>query len=221
MVGMMLFGVEMERKYFGFLVRMASIMKLRKITMLTSCSITGPFLHSLEVSKLASCADAIKKDTSTFGISCVKGLLEYQEIIVEHPTDIQRLKQQSLTAAGHADALVIINATVLTMEGDLHSDLISDGVLISRAGIVDAVGYMNDEMIAMIPEGATVIDAQGGKFGMYVIIYHLSTNIWILGFVIPGFIDAHAHWDGYDTLYPAKSWEQETFLAHGVTTLHK
>lgn len=49
----------------------------------------------------------------------------------------------------------------------------------------------------------------------------LSTNIWILGFVIPGFIDAHAHWDGYDTLYPAKSWEQETFLAHGVTTLHK
>ena len=39
--------------------------------------------------------------------------------------------------------------------------------------------------------------------------------------MIPGFIDAHAHWDGYDTIYPAKSWEQETFLAHGVTTLHK
>lgn len=39
-------------------------------------------------------------------------------------------------------------------------------------------------------------------------------------FVVPGFIDVHAHWGGFDSLYPAKSWELETFLAYGVTTLH-
>ena len=49
----------------------------------------------------------------------------------------------------------------------------------------------------------------------------LETDILHLGFVIPGFIDVHAHWDGWDTLYPAKSWEHETFLAYGLTTLHK
>ena len=133
--------------------------------------ITGPYLHSLEISKLASCADAIKKDTSTFGISCVKSLLDYQEIIVKHSTDIRRLKQQSL------DALVIVNATVLTMEGDPQGDLIPGGVLISRAGVVDKVGYMNDEMMTMIPQGATVIDAQGGKFTASFIVSCLSTNM--------------------------------------------
>lgn len=38
---------------------------------------------------------------------------------------------------------------------------------------------------------------------------------------MPGFIDVHAHWGGFGTRYPATSWEHETFLAYGVTTLHK
>jgi N-acyl-D-aspartate/D-glutamate deacylase len=42
-----------------------------------------------------------------------------------------------------------------------------------------------------------------------------------LGFVTPGFIDVHAHWNGFEARHPAKSWELETFLAYGVTTLHK
>jgi N-acyl-D-aspartate/D-glutamate deacylase len=42
-----------------------------------------------------------------------------------------------------------------------------------------------------------------------------------LAFVVPGFIDVHAHWEGFSDPYPAKSWEMETFLAYGVTTLHK
>lgn len=41
------------------------------------------------------------------------------------------------------------------------------------------------------------------------------------GFVVPGFIDVHAHWSGFADPYPAKSWELATFLAYGVTTLHK
>ena len=42
-----------------------------------------------------------------------------------------------------------------------------------------------------------------------------------IGFVIPGFIDVHAHWEGFSDRFPAKSWEMETFLAYGITTLHK
>lgn len=52
------------------------------------------------------------------------------------------------------------------MEGDLQNDLIPNGVLISKAGVVDAVGHLNDDILARIPEGATVIDAQGGKCAM-------------------------------------------------------
>jgi hypothetical protein len=36
-----------------------------------------------------------------------------------------------------------------------------------------------------------------------------------------GFIDVHAHWNGFASWYPARSWEHETFLAYGVTTVHK
>jgi N-acyl-D-aspartate/D-glutamate deacylase len=42
-----------------------------------------------------------------------------------------------------------------------------------------------------------------------------------IGYVIPGFIDVHAHWEGYSDRFPAKSWEMQTFLAYGITTLHK
>ena len=43
----------------------------------------------------------------------------------------------------------------------------------------------------------------------------------VIAFVIPGFFDAHAHWNAPYTRYPAKSWEMQTFLAYGVTSMHK
>ena len=48
-----------------------------------------------------------------------------------------------------------------------------------------------------------------------------ALTIMSLGLVIPGFVDVHAHWEGFSNYYPARSWEMETFLAYGVTTLHK
>ncbi|KAJ7284597.1 hypothetical protein C8J57DRAFT_1289035, partial [Mycena rebaudengoi] len=162
----------------------------------------GPYLHSLEVSKLSKCASKIKHDTTTFGISCVKGLLEYQEIVVEHSTDIARLKRDSAAVQANnanSDVFVIINATLLTMEkGDAERDLIHDGVLTIRGGVIERVGT---SVNFVVPSGATIFDAQGG-------------------FVVPGFIDVHAHWNGFGDRYPAKSWELEAFLAYGVTTLH-
>lgn len=80
------------------------------------------------------------------------------------------------------------------------TDLIERGVLVVRGGVIDTVATL-DSFTGPTPQGATVIDVQGG-------------------FLIPGFIDVHAHWDGYEARYPAKSWEMETFLAYGITTMH-
>lgn len=91
--------------------------------------------------------------------------MEYQEIFVHHSTDISRLKQQSVASAVdsdlvNADALVIINARILTMEGHPNNSLLPDGVLVSRSGVIESVG---DVRSVTIPHGATVIDAQGGR----------------------------------------------------------
>ncbi|KAJ7224315.1 hypothetical protein GGX14DRAFT_649568 [Mycena pura] len=161
----------------------------------------GPYLHSLEISKLSKCASKIKHDHTNFGISCVKTLLEVQKIIVERSTDIARLKRDAAEVSANAtssDVFVIFNATILTMEtGELEKDLIREGVITIRGGVIESV----DTVGTFVPSDLTTINAQGG-------------------FVIPGFIDVHAHWNGFGDIYPAKSWEMQAFLAYGVTTVH-
>ncbi|KAF8164016.1 hypothetical protein BJ912DRAFT_1005132 [Pholiota molesta] len=168
----------------------------------------GPYLHSLKVSKLKQCSSDIKKDHTTFGISCVKTLLNFDMVVVEHSTDIARLKQAAKAAHKHkdwietgqdtSDAVLIHNVTILTMESDdVETDLIRGGSLLVRGGVIQHVGTLTSDAVP----GVKAFDAGGG-------------------FVIPGFIDVHAHWDGFSDRYPAKSWEMETFLAYGVTTLH-
>ncbi|KAJ6610225.1 hypothetical protein B0H10DRAFT_2177862 [Mycena sp. CBHHK59/15] len=163
----------------------------------------GPYLHSLEVTKLSKCSSKIKHDPTHFGISCVKELLDYQEIVVEHSTDIARLRRDAAATSAQAnadsDVFVIFNATILTMAtGNPDLDLIYDGVLTIRGGVIDDVGTLEN---TVVPLGVTAFNAQGG-------------------FVVPGFIDVHAHWNGFSETYPAASWELQTFLAYGVTTLH-
>lgn len=150
--------------------------------------------------------------------------MEYQEVYVDEPTDIKRLKgdisAMNSRDSFNADFLVITNATILTMQtGSISSDLMTNAILVTRDGVIESV---SDGQNAIVPVGATVIDAQGGMsmdWGCGIIINALF--LLIPGFITPGFIDVHAHWGGFDTPYPAKSWELETFLAYGVTTLHK
>ncbi|EIW85515.1 hypothetical protein CONPUDRAFT_98596 [Coniophora puteana RWD-64-598 SS2] len=162
----------------------------------------GPYLHSIDLSKLRHCTRAIKNDASTFGIACTREQLDVQELDVRFPTDIARLKRDARAASPEnddADVVVVRNATVLTMQhGARARDLVSGGVVVVRAGVIEAVG---DAETTVVPPGATVIEADGG-------------------YVVPGFIDAHAHWSGTETHYPTTSWEMQTFLAYGVTTLH-
>ncbi|PPR00048.1 hypothetical protein CVT24_009004 [Panaeolus cyanescens] len=168
----------------------------------------GPYLHSLEISKLHSCSSAIKHDHRTFGIDCVKTLLDVQKIRLEHETDIARLKREAKLVSVsegdrtplHHDLVVIANATIVTMEhGRLEDDIVENGIIVVRGGVIEGV-YQSDTFT--VPDGATVLQAGGA-------------------FVIPGFIDVHAHWNGFSDRYPSVSWELQTFLAYGVTTLHK
>lgn len=87
-------------------------------------------------------------------------------MVVRHSTDISRLKRHSAASAvvgsnlANADAVAIINARILTMENRPNSSLVPNGILITRGGIIESVGDMDS---VTIPNGATVIDAQGGK----------------------------------------------------------
>ncbi|KZT73997.1 hypothetical protein DAEQUDRAFT_761464 [Daedalea quercina L-15889] len=166
----------------------------------------GAYLHWVDVTDLQSCSSATNQDDMTFGIACTRSLPHFQEVVVDYPSDIGRLKEEAAAsvtpeeaeAHANADYFVISNATLLTMEtGNLHEDILEDAIIVTRGGQIEAIVGEG----AAIPYGATVINAEGA-------------------FIVPGFIDVHAHWDGFDTLYPARSWEMETFLAYGVTTLH-
>lgn len=169
----------------------------------------GPYLHTLQLSRLPSCTGAIEADTSTFGIDCVRGLLDVTAVDVAYTPDVQRLSNearkpiadgpQSSISTSNADVVVIHNATVLSMEnGVLSQDLRLGASVVIRSGVVEAVGGPG---IGEGLTGAFIINAEGG-------------------YVVPGFIDAHAHWSGTEDKYPATSWEMQTFLAYGVTTLH-
>lgn len=84
--------------------------------------------------------------------------MEYQEIIVEHSTDIARLKKDTALTS---DIVVLVNATLLTMEtGDLAKDLVSDAVMVIRGGVIDSISAFGT---VALPPGATVIDVQGGS----------------------------------------------------------
>ena len=112
-------------------------------------------MHSLELSELSQCSSEIEQDPETFGIACVKNLVEFQEVFAEHSTDIARLKKDVQTTS----KLVIQNATLLTMEtGNLDTDLIHGGSLVIKDGVFEAVGALSDGDL----EDAEVIQANGG-----------------------------------------------------------
>lgn len=145
---------------------------------------TGPYLHSLKISDLSKCSDAIAKDPLTFGIACTQKLLDIHEITIEYTTEAARLKQDAqsrVRAQGgpevdavlaNADLLVIMNATVLTMDsGDLAGDVYRNAVLFSRGGKIEAVMGAGE---AVIPQGAMVLDAEGG---MCLLVCSVETRV--------------------------------------------
>ena len=120
----------------------------------------GPYLHYADVSKLDTRAKATQHDAVTF-----------QEVFVEYPSDIGRLKKEAAAfaaerygeeGAANADFFVIANATLVTMEtGHVQSDLLHDAVLVTRGGEIEAIVGVHD---FVAPYGATILDAEGGTY---------------------------------------------------------
>ena len=87
--------------------------------------------------------------------------------------------------------LVLKNATIITMKGD---EIIQNGTLIVKNNRIASVGSALE-----IPEGAKVIDLKGK-------------------FIVPGFVDTHAHmWPAWG-LHKRHVWVYAANLAYGVTT---
>ena len=95
-------------------------------------------------------------------------------------------------------SLVFDNAVLVTMTGDETTSVIPGGRIVILG---DRIVNLGPVEFVPIPVGATVIDVQGGV-------------------VMPGFIDAHAHWSSSFGLWVHQSWEFMVNLAFGVTTMH-
>jgi hypothetical protein len=156
----------MGRKCSGFQVSTLNLFALRYFTQVVYSFITclGPTIFSLSISKLEECESAVNDDPIYFGISCIQGILDQQEVSVEHSTDIARLKSEvstHISFGDNTDVIVVWNATILTMEhGDKDMDLIKKGAMIVRGGVIAEVGKLDD---MTIPNGATIIDVHGGE----------------------------------------------------------
>ncbi|KAI8244751.1 hypothetical protein K4K57_003878 [Colletotrichum sp. SAR 10_99] len=91
----------------------------------------------------------------------------------------------------------ITNASLIGM-GLTTPELMLQATVLVENGQIVAVGPGSD---VKLPAHCEVLDAEGGA-------------------VLPGFIDIHGHWGGFFPPFPAQSWEMETFLGYGVTTIH-
>ena len=128
----------------------------------------GAYLHWVDVANLDACSSDVQQDPSTFGIACTKRLPQFQEVVVEYPSDIRRLKTEAAAnvasedaeAHANADYLVIANATLLTMETGDYDDIMEDAIIVTRGGQIEAIVGAQDAL----PYGATVFNAEGGAF---------------------------------------------------------
>jgi len=92
--------------------------------------------------------------------------------------------------------VVFDNATIVTMNS--NDDIIQNGRIIVEGDKITSIGDVNT--VPMPPDPKTVIEVNGG-------------------IVLPGFIDAHAHWTTYDWKV-VQNWQFVLNLAFGVTTMH-
>ncbi len=90
--------------------------------------------------------------------------------------------------------LALVGGTVVTMAP--HSDPIEDGVVVIENDRIVRVGNRDD---VEIPEGAKVVDVSGH-------------------YVLPGYVDTHAHFRPLRRVLDTQNWAFLANLAYGVTT---
>lgn len=115
-------------------------------------------------------------------------LAETHESVESHAISVYRPRHEP------EGTLVLSGATILTMEPD--AEPISDGRVVVRNNRIERVGSSGD---VPIPEGAKVIDVSGK-------------------YLLPGFVDTHAHYRVLRGILEEQNWALLANLAYGVTT---
>ncbi|KAL5040958.1 hypothetical protein BDW71DRAFT_212594 [Aspergillus fruticulosus] len=112
--------------------------------------------------------------------------------------ETQTLNVTQQMAVPAPEPLVILNASLISMSLK-DPELVTNATIIIQSGQITAEGAGSDISLPSTPY--KTLQVNGGA-------------------VLPGFIDIHGHWGGFLSPYPAQSWEMETFIGYGVTTIH-
>lgn len=151
----------------------------------------GPRLYSADVARiLEACQEASLPDRDSG--ACARSAISHHYLNVTFPS-IQGQEK----AASNDRAFAIVNASLISMDPTKPKMLV-DATIITKRGQIIGVGSGNK---TPLPEKVQILDVHGGA-------------------VLPGFVDVHGHWGGFLSPYPLHSWEMETFLEYGVTTIH-
>lgn len=151
----------------------------------------GAELYYADITKVASaCKNASLRSRDT-GI-CAGQFVFTKHLNVTFPT---ALSQQVDISGGRQFA--IINASLVSMNPSVPR-IIRNATITVENGLITQVGVSSK---VSVHANAEILDVEGG-------------------IVLPGFIDIHGHWGGFINPYPQPSWEMETFLGYGVTTIH-
>jgi hypothetical protein len=148
-------------------------------------------LHEADLEEIFTKCAAASSSSRDSG-NCVAPMVHSQEIVTTYETDVSKMKRQS-----NGTAVALINGTIVSMDSKASEEL-RHGTIILEGGTIAEVGPDGE---VHIPDNAHIINLAGGA-------------------VLPGFVDVHGHWGGFLSQYQSVSWELETFLGYGVTTIH-
>lgn len=131
-----------------------------------------------------------EKETTQVATTEVSSKTEDDDEIEEYrATELDVIVQAKRAIA--QGTLVLKNATIISMKGD---EIIENGTVVVKNNRITAVGSSIE-----IPEGAKVMDLEGK-------------------YIVPGFVDTHAHmWPSWG-LHKRHVWVYAANLAYGVTT---
>ncbi|KAF3764082.1 hypothetical protein M406DRAFT_351573 [Cryphonectria parasitica EP155] len=151
----------------------------------------GPRLYSADIQRVISACEHANLQAQDTG-ECA---LPYVFSRYLNATFDTALSEQFRISGGSTFA--ITNASLISMDPSAPR-IVPNATIVLDKGAIIKVGTGSE---IDIHPGAHVLDVEGGA-------------------VLPGFVDIHGHWGGFINPYPQPSWEMETFLGYGVTTIH-
>ncbi|KAJ4389656.1 hypothetical protein N0V93_007128 [Gnomoniopsis smithogilvyi] len=151
----------------------------------------GPRLYYADIpSVMSACRNAPLRSRDTG--ECARRFVSNKYLNVSFETALSHQVEKSGGAP-----FVITNASLVSMNPSAPR-VIHNATIVVQKGQITHVGAFP---YAKTGPTAKVFDVEGG-------------------IVLPGFVDIHSHWGGFINPHPQQSWEMETFLGYGITTIH-